>query len=86
MFKFTLALTTFTFEMYVQSKLLRSFFDFDVYYDSTTQEVVFTTWQPNNSWFGILLNSATMNNCDAIAFQAANQYSKAKDYYATSFM
>ena len=83
MTKFILTLTTATL---VQSKMLRSFFDFDAYYDSATEEVVFTTWQPNNSWFGILLNSAIMHNCDAIAFQAANQYSKAKDYYATSNM
>ena len=65
MTKFILALTAFTL---VQSKMLRPFFEFDAYYDSKTDEVVFRTWQPNNSWFGILLNSATMDHCDAIAF------------------
>ena len=35
-------------------------FDFQARYDSNTKEIVFTTVQPDNSWFGILLGSAKM--------------------------
>ena len=43
-------------------------FDFQAHYDSNTKEIVFTTVQPDNSWFGILLGSATMYETDAISF------------------
>ena len=35
-------------------------FDFTAHYDLNTKEIVFTTVQPDNSWFGILLGSAKM--------------------------
>ena len=46
--------------------------------------IKFTSTQPNNSYFGIVLGSESMTNTDCIVFTAANS-GLAVDYHSTDF-
>ena len=41
-------------------------FQFDAYYDSTTNEIVIETTQPDKTWMGLLVGSSNMYGADAI--------------------
>ena len=57
-------------------------FEFDVYYDSVTEEIVFETVSPDGSWLGLLLGSSSMSNTDSIAFHADGVDSRARDFHS----
>ena len=65
-------------------KTLPDSISFSVNYDADTDEAVFTTVQPDGSWFGILPGSASMTGADCIIFMANGASSSAKDYYSSS--
>ena len=55
---------------------------FDALYDAQADELVITTVQPDDSWFGILLGSDRMAaDADCIVFTAQSSSSRAVDHY-----
>ncbi len=58
--------------------------DFNAHYNRTTQSIIFTSTQPDHTWYGLLLGSSEMTNSDAVAFIANGTSSRAGDYYSTS--
>ena len=54
-------------------------------YDANTDEVVFTSTQPDGTWFGILLGSTGMFQTDAMVFKADGDASQAQDYYSNGY-